>query len=492
MSFSSRRGEGALAWKWTALACLLLVAASCGGPVPPLTVSPSPAAPPPDPLRAGFAADLVALPHATRYEIRLAVDPVAARLTGRQKVRYTNTEEVPLDDLYLRLFPNTPGYGGGMAVTSLLLDGQPATPALELGGSALRLPLEPSLAPGETLTLDLDFSATVPTSATFGYGQFLYRHGVMALANAYPLIPVYDDEGWNVEVAPEHGDAVYSDVAFYTVQVTAPATLTLVASGSCAGPQGDTWTCVAAPMRDLGLVLGEYRRADRVVDGVTVGSYYYPEHEEGGQFALQVAADALATFGELFGPYPYAELDVVETPTTAGGVEYPGLVVISEWLYGGGGRLEWVVAHEVAHQWWYGMVGSDQVDEPWLDEALAQYSVLLYYEATYGSEMAAYIVEREFEQVHHNLIAAGRDMPVGLPVAAYDPELYGPVVYDKGPLYFHALRREVGDGDFIAILQTYCRRHRYGIATPDSFLTAVKIVSGDPRRPLFEEWIAGR
>ena len=469
----------------------------------PLSSSPSPsplpAVPtvtsvplPTDPLRPEFAADLDALPDAPRYEIELAVDPAAAQVTGHQQVRYTNAEEVALDNLYLRLFPNTPGYGGTMTVTDLLLDGQPVTPAVELGGSALRLSLELPLEPGQVLTLSLDFTVAVPTDDTAGYAQFAYVHGVMALPNLYPLIPVYDDEGWNVEIAPEHGDALYSDVAFYTVQVTAPSTLTLVASGSCTGPEAGTWSCVAAPMRDFMLALGqEYQRASQVVDGVVVNSYYYPDHEEGGQDALYIATDALVAFTDLFGPYPYRELDVVETPTQAGGIEYPGLVVIADRLYEGGGTLEWVVVHEVGHQWWYGVVGNDQVDEPWLDEALVQYSTLLYHEVIYGPEAAADILERYFAQAHRELVAAGDDMPVGLPVAAYSPSLYGPVVYRKGPLYFHALREEVGDEDFFAILQTYYNHHRYGIATPDSFLTTVNIITGDPHMDLFEEWILG-
>ncbi len=146
--------------------------------------------------------------------------------------------------------------------------------------------------------------------------------------------------------------------------------------------------------------------------------------------------DALTLYSRLFGPYPYQELDVVETPARAGGIEYPTLVVISDRLYTGHPRLEWVVAHEVAHQWWYGMVGSDQVDEPWLDEALTQYTTLLYHEFLYGPDTAAGILKDDFQANYDRLVKEGNDMPAGLPVAAYPRDLYSPVVYRKGRSIF--------------------------------------------------------
>ena len=451
-------------------------------------------------LRPEFRADLDLFPNAARYEIELTVDLERATVTGHEGIAYTNTEDTPLDALYLRLFPNTPGYGGDLTATNVTLDGRPVAPTVELDGSALRLPLDPALAPGAKLDLALDFTLALPTEGDPGYRQLGYYDGVLALANAYPLIPAYDDEGWNVELAPIYGDAVYSETAFYTVRITAPANLTLIASGTCTPPApnpdgSETWTCVAGPVRDFNAILGpEYQVESRVVDGVTVNSFFYPyvRHTEGGEWALDYAAEAVRLFSRRFGPYPFTELDVIETPTRAGGIEYPGLIVINSGYYETlSEQMEWVVVHEVAHQWWYSLVGNDQVDEPWLDEALTQYSTLLYFEHCYGAGVAAALVEQVFQQPYEELMASGRDAPVGLPVAAYSGEDYGPVVYRKGPLYFHALRDEVGDADFRAILQTYFTLNRYAVVMPDNWLAAVKAVTGDEHRALYEQWITG-
>ena len=463
-------------------------------PIPPTpvpTLTPTPVPLPRVCLRQKFAGDVGACRTASHYDIRLVVDPDSALVTGDQQVRYINAEDQPLTDLYLRLFPNTPAYGGTMTVTRLLLNGAPISPFVELEGSALRLPLEPPLDAGRMLTLSMAFTVGVPTTGAAGHGLFSYARGVMALPTVYPVIPAYDDQGWNVEIAPTHGDDIYTDVSSYNVHVTAPSDLTLVASGACLFPKEGVWSCNAGPMRDFVLILGHrYRRAGQLVEGVVVNSYFYPEHESAGRRALEVAADALVAFTDLFGEYPYAELDVVETPNRLGGMEYPGLVVVEDRLYAGGGQLEWLVAHEVAHQWWFGVVGSDQVDAPWLDEALTQYSTILYYEQTYGSDRAGAILQG-FAQTYQNLARTGRDLPVGLPAASYDPGLYWDVVYRKGSLYFHALREAMGDKAFFDTLHTYYDRHRYQIATSESFLATVEDVVGHPYISLYRLWILG-
>ena len=243
-------------------------------------------------------------------------------------------------------------------------------------------------------------------------------------------------------------------------------------------------------MRNFVFVLGEnYNYANRVVQDVVVNSYYYRGHRLGGEKALEAAADALVAFTDLFGPYPYAELDVVETPNTLGGMEYPGLVVIEDALYPGVGGIEWLAAHEVAHQWWFGVVGSDQIDEPWLDEALTQYSTMLYYEKVYGPQRAAAILNSVFVSAHRSLISRGRDLPAGLPASSYEPSLYWEVVYDKGALYFDALRQAVGDRTFFDILRTYYAENRYGIATPESFLAVVERVAGERHESIYRRWI---
>jgi len=415
---------------------------------------------------------------------------------GYEQVLYTNNEDVPLDALYFRLFPNVDEHnGGGMEIKEVTLGGAPVEPLFELQGTAMRLPLRTPLAPDDALEIGLDFWVTVPHDANSNYGAFAYQQSILALAHFYPFIPVYDDEGWNVELAPTFGDILYADISLYDVSFTAPAEMVVAATGTTLSLETHddgtlTWHFASGPARDFSLVLStEYEVARREVDGILINSYYLPEDAEGGQAVLRFAAEALCIFGQRFGPYPYTELDVVATPTSAGGIEYPGLVVIAKRLYEDGDRLEWVVAHEVAHQWWYNVVGNDQVDEPWLDEALTQYSASLYFEDRYGKAAAERIRQHVFWDRYQQVRKEGRDRPVAGPVASFEPEDYGPIVYAKGPLFFQALRERVGDGVFNDILRTYFQEHRYKIATPQSFLTIAERVSGQRLDDLYRQWI---
>jgi hypothetical protein len=451
-------------------------------------------------LKPEFSVDAEAVPDATRYFIQVSLNPdEPTALTGVERVRYTNTETDPLDALYFRLYPNLPGYGGSMTIERVVLNGAPVETALEAQDSALRVPLDPALAPGEVTDLTLWFQDTLPTDTDAGYGLYAYVDDVYALAGFYPTIPVYDDEGWNVEVAPPYGDATFTDVAFYQVRLTVPAELTVVTSGSTletseSGNRTRTWLAVGGPMRDFYVAMSaDYEVVSQEVDGTLVNSYYRSSQAAGGRLALGYAADALHVFSERFGPYPYTELDVVATPTNAGGIEYPGAIVVAQRLYDDEGVFfEMATAHEVAHQWWYGLVGNDQLDEPWLDEALTNYSAYLYYEEMAGSSTADFIKEHVFEEPYRTAQEDDRDRAVAGPVASFSERDYGTIVYGKGPLFFDALRAQLGDDAFFAALQAYLEAHRYGIAYPDDLVAAFEETSGQQIDEVFEFWILGQ
>ena len=137
--------------------------------------------------------------------------------------------------------------------------------------------------------------------------------------------------------------------------------------------------------------------------------------------------------------------------------------------------------------WW---VGDDQLDVPWLDESLAGYSTILYYEDTYGKAVADQVLKQVFEEPYQNLVRENRDQKVDQPVSAFTPGDYSTVVYRKGPLFFKALREAIGDAKFDAFLKAYLRQNRYGVATPERMLAAAESVADRATvRSLFDKWI---
>lgn len=455
--------------------------------------------------REPFRSDLVSAaqgaldqqPGASVYHLDLRIDDSLTRVAGRQEVRYTNSEDVALDEIAFRLFPNLTG--GSTTVSNVVVDGQSAAPRYAQANSAMFVPLPTPLQPGEQAVLGMDFDVTVPTdAATSNYGTFAYLEDVLALAHAYPMIAVYDDEGWNTEIAPPDGDVIYADAAYYLAQVSAPADLTVVTSGVTLDRQqeGDaqTLTVAAGPARDFYLAASPgYQVVSRQVGETTVNSYAPRDLLPGAETVADVAAEALEVFTERFGPYPYREMDLVSTATSALGVEYPGVMAITDQIYVRRFEqyLESTVAHEVAHQWFYNVVGNDQVDDPWLDEALAQYATLLYFGDRYGAAGAQGFresLEGRWERTD------GEKIPVGLPVAAYSegglyPGTYGSIVYGRGALFFEALAEEMGQDAFDAFLRDYYDRYQWGIATTEGLRALAEQHCGCNLQSLFDEWV---
>jgi|GEM_PF-135845 len=454
------------------------------------------------PFRAGLIPDEQAvlddLRGATVYHLDMQLSADLVNLQGREEVHYTNREDEPLAEVYFRLFPNLAD--GSAIVSSIKVNGLPVEPEYELQRSALRVPLSPPLPPGESVVFQLDFAVQTPYEEGGNYGTFAFKDGVLALAHFYPLIAVYDDEGWNVEIAPYIGDVIYADAGFYLARVTAPISQTLVASGSeisrTQTATQQTVTFAAGPVRDFYLAASDrYTVTSRIVGETTINSYAPTELTAGAEIALNQAEAAMQSFNTRFGPYPFTEFDLVSTTNFALGVEYPGIVALLIDLYDPAGQvrgsattplLEGVVAHEVAHQWFYSQVGNDQVDEPWLDEALAQYATILYYQDVYGDEGAAGFrssLERRWQRVNR------ADIPIGLPVAGYDESSYGAIVYGRGPLFIEQLAATMGQETFAAFLRDYYQSHKWGIATGDGFKQLAEQHCSCDLTPLFEEWV---
>ncbi len=161
----------------------------------------------------------------------------------------------------------------------------------------------------------------MPTDIGRNYGVLAYYDDILALAHFYPMLAVYDDEGWNITAPDIQGDLTYSDAAFYLVRVIAPADTVLAGAGQIIEQQiGDgrqTITYAIGPARDFYLVAGDFITVTGEVGETTINSYAPAELAEGAALALDVATAALAGANERLSPYPYTELDIVTTPTSA-------------------------------------------------------------------------------------------------------------------------------------------------------------------------------
>jgi aminopeptidase N len=419
-------------------------------------------------------------------------------LSGHQEVLYTNLEDKPLEEIYFRLYPNI--FAGEASLSSVTLNGEEITPDYELARSAVRLVLADALAPGESTVIGMDFNIEMPTEGSGNYGLFGYIDGILVLHKFYPVIPVYDDEGWNVEIPPPSGDVSYFDASFYLVQVTAPEDLILAASGveieRFTDGEQQVVTYANGPARGFYLAASNlYTVISDTIDEVTVNSYYLLGSEKGARNALDVTIDSLDSFSNRFGHYPYTEFDIVSTPMQALGMEYPGITAIYTGLYDPNGEvsglpapiwLESAVAHEVGHMWFYNTVGNDQVDEPWVDESIVQYVTGLYYADVYGIEAFEGFKDSWLDRWSR---VEFEDIPIGLPVAEYEGKEYGAIVYGRGPLFIDALAEEMGKEVFNEFLRDYYQTHKWGIGTAQNFRELAEEHCECDLTALFEEWV---
>jgi hypothetical protein len=479
-----------LAWPraipWIVLAVAL---AACGAP----SDEPLPYASSEEALAPGME-ELGPMP---QYHLSLTLDAAEHRLAGRQQVIVPNRTDVDLDEIVFRLYPNLPAYGGHMGIGPVWVNGERGTPSLRAGDTSLVIPLPRPLGPESSVTISMTFDIEVPQRPD-GYVLFGHSQGVWSLPDAYPLLAVHDGSAWHEDIAPAYGDAVFAEVAFYDVTLTLPPTLTLAATGALQSDTPDAegqrvYRIVGGPLREFTwLASPDYQVAETTAHGTLLRSFYLPGDEAAGQATLNIAAAALRIYTDTFGPYPFAQMLVVEAPLSYFGMEYSGLNLIGVDLYREHrAELEDRLAHEIAHQWWYAQVGNDQINTPWLDEGLAEYSMAIYYREVYGQARVNTLVNQRWLVPYQVLVEDELDAIVNQPAAALGG-VYEVIVYGKAALFFDAVRQKVGDETLTAILREYVDCCRWQIATPYDFLRVAESVSGQDLDALYNHWILSK
>jgi hypothetical protein len=449
-------------------------------------------------LRPAFRADLEALADAPRYTIEASVDPELGSVAGVMQLDYINSSGEMLTDLVFRLLPNAESiYGGGsLSVTSAAAAGAPLESEPSEDGTVLWVQLEHPLAPGESLSLELTFSAQVPERTSQGYGIFNRALGALTLAGWYPLLAIHGEDGWDTPPVPATGDAMFAETSFYEVRLTTPAGYQVVSTGSVVGqeegPAGVTWHLVSGPVREFAIAISDRFEVREAQSGeVTLRLHTLPAEEPAvaPDAGLEMLDETFAVYVERFGPYPFVEFDLVEAVVPIDGYEFSGMAYLD---YAKRTRetaedYRYSLAHEVAHQWWYGLVGNHSVREPWLDESLASYAALVALEVSVSSEAGEALLADWKE-------TAGRRGPGDPPVnsstlafATWDP--YHATVYTRGALFLDELRAELGDdGAFFALLKRYQAAYRYQMATTADFLSLAEELAGWDLDPLFAIW----
>ncbi len=379
-------------------------------------------------------------------------------------------------------YPNGLSYGK-MTVSEVTKGDKALDFSVDDGCDVLTVKIDP-LMPSDRVKITLKFTLEL-AEVKHRLGYF---NGKYNLGNWYPVLCSFREGAWVKHPYYSNGDPFDSKVANYKVKLSYPTELTAASTGG--EGTGGLLEASAERVRDFAIVLGKFN-TKTVTEGKTQITWY----SEGNDDYTEVAAMALRTYNELFGEYPFSTLAVVKTAFLSGGMEYPGLVYISDAL--NDEMIKEVVAHELAHQWWYSLVGNDQVNEAWLDEGLAEYSTTIFYEKNpsfnvtkddrIADSLTTYMLYCELYKDNGKSITK-MDKCVGDYATNME---YTYMTYVKGQLLFDCLRSLIGDDAFFKGLKTYFDTNKYGVATKADLVGAFEKHTAYPLTSWVNSWVDG-
>lgn len=466
------------------------------------------------------------------YHMDVRYEPEQNKLKGKQTVTWTHPGKRSVNELYFHLYPNAfasdettfmkesggrlrsdpmpeNGYGSMKITNVKTTDGLGLTQRLQFvqpddgnikDQSLAKLRLPKPVKGGESITLHLEFEVELPKI----FARMGRTEDFVMAGQWFPKISVYEpagtrgrtQEGWNLH--QYHGNSeFYSNFGIYSVRIRVPEDYIVAATGFPTKPaqkaNGEKiYQFYADDVHDFAwaaspnFVTAEEAYSAPGIPGVRIKLYLDPAHKDLKERYFDTAKTALSSFGKWYGSYPYSTLSIVVPPYSgngAGGMEYPTLVT----AFGAnndspGYELERTVIHEIAHQYFYGIVANNEFEEAWLDEAFASYAEEKVMEKQYG--------------ITSNTAAQGASItspePLKMESWKYSShENYALNVYTRGKLVLQGIERQVGSKTMDKIMMTYAKKFRFKHPTTTDFQKVVEQVTQSSWQSYFDQYVYG-
>jgi hypothetical protein len=470
------------------------------------------------------------------YTLRATLDPAAHTVHGEGTIRWTNTSSAPVRELWIHLYLNafkneravflrervggrgssTPEDWGWIDVRALSLR-DPDGAAIDLLGGLetkrggdedetdARLPLPREVAPGQSLVLDVAFDDKLPIIIE----RTGYRGSFHMVGQWFPKIARLEPDGTWAHFPFHHLAEFYSDFGTYDVTLDVPESFTLGATGPVVESR------VAGGRRVERHVQGDvhdfawtawdrWQTLRERVAGVDVSVLYPPGFAALAERDLAAIRFALPYDSERYGAYPYSVLTVVhpqQDAGEAGGMEYPTLITTEGawWTPSGVRTPEIVTVHELGHQWFYGMVATNEARWPVLDEGLNQFAEVDTMARWKGAASAVDLLGLSVSDGAAEAVfstPAATDEPIAQPAWAFSSGAsYARLVYGRTATVLGTLARVYGDEAVAEALGRYTRRFRFEHPGPEELLGVVAETMGDApaaalRTALFDKgWV---
>ena len=452
------------------------------------------------------------------YTLRASLDVDRHVINGSGTITFVNASKEPVSALFVHLYLNAfehertvfrrerslgfrgydrvdePGY---VAVKAFrwreegreLWPAGAHTPGDPEDRTDIEVPLPRAIAGGETATFEIAFESQLPSVALrTGFAGSFHMAGQW-----FPKLAKLESDGSFTHFPFQRFSEFYADFGDYDVTIDVPAGFTVGATGRLTEERSEEGRRFLryqeSAVHDFAFTAWDgFDELSERVGAVELRCLFPRGEERAARIEMDAARRGLAFFGERYGAYPYEVLTIVHPPEAAGeagGMEYPTLITTGgSYLesFTPGRVLEGLTLHELGHQWFYGMVASNENASPLLDEGLTDYITGEAVLALYGDDglvdvdpfpitLAAVERAQQVGYYSHQAVAAS----AGEFAAGSD---YGALVYARSATIFRTLDG-VFDGVFAAALADFARAHRFGHPTPHDLIASVRARGGD-------------
>jgi hypothetical protein len=462
------------------------------------------------------------------YKIDVALLPDSRMLEGQITITYHNYSPDALSEIYMHLWPNAyannqtafakqhinngkTGFWladdelkGGIDSLNFTVDGKSVNWQLTDDIDIARIILKEPLKPGDIAIIHTPFKVRLP-------GQIFSRMGVensiYCITQWYPKPAVYDINGWNPMPYLDQGE-FYSEFGNFDVKITVPAHLIVAATGRLQNKEEYDWWIRktqnhSAPHpyqsetktlhfiqdsihdfawfanRNFYITRGEVWRNDNRTIETWLFSHQRDSNER--RVGVNYINNAIRFYSDKVGEYPYTHATVVITPNKAGGgMEYPTITNCTS-------IDETTIIHEIGHNWFYGILATNERLHPWMDESINTYYETRFRQPkekiphysrflkTIKQQAGAFAIDDLFtpfqlSELLYNIEASkGTDQPGCMHAHHYSSTNYGSIVYAKNPKAFYYLQNYLGDELFDGMMQAYFEKWKFKHPLPDDF-----------------------
>ncbi len=451
------------------------------------------------------------------YTIDIDYNDATHSFCAEQEVCYVNNSDNAFTNLYFHLYPNafredakespvsisnkSKAYPNGDSFGNIEIQRVEVAKketSFKIGGedeNLLIIPLKEKLYPDESVALTMEYTVTIPNvHHRFGYGE-----DTVNIANFYPIACVYEDgKGFVTDLYCANGDPFYSDIANYNISITYNNDLKLASSGDVVSNKKKDKTTTkiqAKKVRDFAFVLSKkFECKTQKINNVEVKYFYYNDVK--AEESLKVCTQALKFFSDKFGEYPYKQISIVQSNFVYGGMEYPNMVLISDDL--SHENANYVIVHEIAHQWWYGVIGNDQYNEAWIDESLTEYSTALFFEnhKEYGFDYKTLVTSAnssfKFYYDIYKSVCDEVDTSMNRSISEFDTEPeYVHSIYTQGVIMYDSLRELIGEKRFYSCCKKYFDKFQYQNVSGADLINSFSRGCGRNLENFFESFLDG-